>query len=177
MSAISSKEKNMLLIGLAVALYGIAALCYKAQMPNWKKEQKIHQTAEKKLTEEKALIAARETWKEEYETIREFMPVFPEEKDMRTHWLRLMDDTAQEEGLTITRRNPNNEVEVGDVCELAIDCKDWEGSLESLVHFLYALSTQEGAMLDVRQLYIKPTNKAGVLKGTFTLYCAYMRGN
>ena len=178
MSAISSKEKNMLLVGLIVVLYGIAAVCYKAQMPNWKSTQRVYQSAEKKLKDERALIAARETWKGEYETMRGFMPVFPYEKDMQTHWLRLMEDTARVEGLSINRRQAApKEIEVGDVCELPIDCKDWEGDLDSLVNFLYQLGTLEGSMLDMRQLYIKPTNKAGVLKGTFTLYSAYMRGN
>ena len=177
MSTISSKEKNMLLIALVVVLYGVAAVCYKAQMPNWKKVQKDYQSAEKKLHDERALIAARETWKNEYDTIREFMPVFPYEKDMKTHWLRLMENTAEACDFTINRKNPGNEIEVGNVEELPIDCKDWEGSLESLVTFLYDLSIQEGAMLDVRQLHVRPTNKAGVLKGTFTLYSAYMRGN
>lgn len=32
-------------------------------------------------------------------------------------------------------------------------------------------------MLDVRQLFIRPANRPGYLKGTFTLYCAYMRGD
>ena len=32
-------------------------------------------------------------------------------------------------------------------------------------------------MLDVRQLFIRPSNKPGLLKGAFTLYCAYMRGD
>ncbi|MCL1919694.1 MAG: hypothetical protein FWG50_01240 [Kiritimatiellaeota bacterium] len=178
MSTISSKEKNMLLIGAAVVLYGIAALCYKAQMPNWKKEQKIYQAAEKKLHDERALIAARERWKDEYDAVRVFMPVFPYEKDMRTHWLRLMDDITSAHELKTTRLNvPDKDTEVGDVSELPIDCKDWEGTLEALVNFLYDVSTQEGAMLDVRHLYIKPTTKAGILKGTFTLYSAYMRGN
>jgi len=177
MSTISSKEKNMLLIALVVVLYGVAAVCYKAQMPNWKKEQRIHQAAEKKLHDERALIAARETWKNEHDTIREFMPTFPYEKDMKTHWLRLVDDTARTTELTLNRRQSNNEIEVGNVEELPIDCRDWEGSLESLVTFLYDLSTQEDAMMDVRQLHIRPINKPGALKGTFTLYCAYMRGN
>ena len=177
MSAISFKEKNMLMIALVVILYGVAAVCYKAQMPNWTKERKLQQSAEKKLKDERALIAARATWEDEYETMREFMPVFPYEKDMDTHWLRLMEDTARAEGMSITRRQSTKELEVGDVYELPIDCKDWEGSLDSLVNFLYQLGTQEGTMLDVRQLYIKPTNKTGILKGTFTLYSAYMRGN
>jgi len=87
-----------------------------------------------------------------------------------------MDSVATRNGFTIARRQTGKEAEVGDVYELPIDCKDWEGSLESLVKFLYDLN-REGAMLDVRQLYVRPSNKPGYLKGTFTLYCAYMRGD
>jgi len=177
MSTISSKEKNMLLVGVTVVLYGVAALCYKAQMPKWKATQKRYATAETKLKDERALIAAREDWKSEYETMRGLMPSFPYDKDMNTYWQRVMETSAKEEQVSINRQQAKDEVEVGDVYEMPIDCKDWEASLESLVRFLYLLSIQEGAMMDVRQLYIKPTNKPGILKGTFTLYCAYMKDN
>jgi len=179
MSTISSKEKNMLLIGAVVVLYGIAAVCYKTQMPNWKKEQKIYQSAEKKLQDERALIAARETWKDEYETVRELMPVFPYDKDVDTHWLRIIGAVASEKGLgTPQNFQPSKEAEVGDVYELPIDCKTWEGSLDSLVTFLYELGTQENAMMDVRKLFIQTVNnKPGTLRGSFTLYSAYMRSH
>ncbi len=176
MSAVSSREKNMLLVTVVVVLYAAAGLSFKKQVANWKAEQRIYATAQKKLLEEKALIAAREEWKARYEEVRDLMPVFPYDKDVDTHWLNVMDSTATRNGLTISRRQANKEAEVGDVYELPIDCKDWEGTLEALVKFLYDLN-KEGAMLDVRQLYIRPSNKPGFLKGTFTLYCAYMRGD
>ena len=64
---------------------------------------------------------------------------------------------------------------VGDVFEIAIECKEWEGSLDALVHFLYDLESA-GVMLDMRQMFMRPhpTNR-GLLRGTFTLHCAYMR--
>jgi len=175
MSAVSSREKNMMLIAMVAILYGVAALCYKKQAQNWKVAQRVYVTAQKKLQEENALIAAKDEWTAKYAQMRDLMPVFPYEKDVDTHWLNIMDSAATRNGLTIARRQTSKEVEVGDVYELPIDCKDWEGTLESLVKFLYDLH-QEGAMLDVRQLYIRPSNKPGLLKGTFTLYCAYMRG-
>jgi len=174
MSAVSSREKNMLLIAVVVVLYAAAALSYKKQAANWKAAQRIYATAQKKLAEENALIAAKEEWSAKYEQMRDLMPVFPREKDVDTHWLNVMDSLATRNGFTIARRQTNKEAEVGDVFELPIDCKDWEGTLESLVKFLYDLH-REGAMLDVRQLYIRQSNKPGYLKGTFTLYCAYMR--
>ena len=177
MSVISSKEKNILLIGLVVILYGVAAMCYKVQMPKWTREGKIHQTAEQKLKDERALIAARTDWQDQYTEVSQFMPVFPYERDIATHWQRVMRDTADANALTIKASQSIKELEVGDVYELPIECKAWEGSLDSLVHFLHELSTQEGAMMDVRQLFIKPTKIPGSLTGSFTLYCAYMRSN
>ena len=175
MNAVTPKEKNMLLVTVVIVLYAFAALSFKKQIQNWKVAQRVYATAQKEFLEEKALIAAREEWAARYEQVRELMPIFPRDKDVDTHWLNLMDSAATRNGLSIARRQTNKEVEVGDVYELPIDCKDWEGTLESLVKFLYDLN-QEGAMLDVRQLYVRPSSKQGLLKGSFTLYCAYMRG-
>ena len=176
MSAVTSREKTMLLVAVVVVLYAAAALSFKKQSTNWKASQRLYASAQKKLLEERELIAAKDEWTTKYEQLRGLMPVFPYDKDVDTHWLNIMDSTATRNGFTIARRQTSKEVEVGDVYELPIDCKDWEGTLESLVKFLYDLH-QEGAMLDVRQLFIRPSNKPGYLKGTFTLYCAYMRGD
>lgn len=166
----------MLLVAVTLVLYAFAALSAKKQIANWKVAQRVYATAQKKLQEENALIAARDEWTARYDKVRELMPIFPREKDVDTHWLNVMDSAATRNGLAIARRQTSKETQVGDVYELPIDCKDWEGSLESLVKFLYDLN-KEGAMLDVRQLFARPSNKPGFLKGTFTLYCAYMRGD
>ena len=176
MSTVTSKERTLLLVTVVVVLYGAAALSFKKQSANWKAAARIYATTQKKVQEERALIGAKDEWFAKYEHMRELMPVFPYDKDVDTHWLNIMDSTATRHGFTIARRQTSKEVEVGDVYELPIDCKDWEGSLESLVKFLYDLN-KEGAMLDVRQLFVRPSNKPGYLKGTFTLYCAYMRGD
>ena len=58
---------------------------------------------------------------------------------------------------------------------MTLDCKEWEGSLEALVHFLYDLESK-GVMLDMRSMYIKPNPADRThLKGSFVIYCAYMR--
>lgn len=175
MIAISSKEKNLLLIIVVVIMYGATALSYKPQMLNLTIAKRNYDRESKKLNDERALIAARNDWNERYEKMRAMMPPFPYDKDVVTYWLSMMDTAAEKEGLVISKRQANKEVEVGDVFELPLDCKDWEGTLEQLVKFLYDLD-QKGAMLDMRQLYIKPAAKPGFLKGSFTLYCAYMRG-
>ena len=131
MNAVSPREQNMLMVTVVIVLYAFAALSFKKQVANWKAAQRVYATAQKELQEENALIAARADWAARYEQVRELMPVFPRDKDVDTHWLNLMDQAATKDGLTIARRQTNKEAEVGDVFELPIDCKDWEGTSSS----------------------------------------------
>lgn len=177
MSNVSSREKTMLLVAVVAVLYAIAGLSYKKQVANWKRAERIYDTAQKKVAEERALIAARDEWTARYETMRGLMPVFPYDQDVATYWMSLMESAATRNSLTLSRRQAGKEEEVGDVYELPIDCKGWEGTLESLVKFLYDLQ-KEGAMLDVRQLFVQPiSGRPGFLRGSFILTCAYMRGD
>ncbi|MDD2597843.1 MAG: hypothetical protein PHO37_01275 [Kiritimatiellae bacterium] len=176
MSAVTSKEKNMLIVTAVVVLYAVAAFFYKDQRASWDRQERIYTTAKLKYAEECDLIAAKEEWNEKYTQMCSLMPVFPYDKDVDTHWLNMMDTVASQKSLSISRRQTGKEEEVGDVYELPIDCKNWDGTLESLVTFLYGLR-QEGAMVEVRQLYIRPGTAPGFLKGTFSLHCAYMRGD
>ena len=96
-------------------------------------------------------------------------------------WIGTEVAIASESGLSIIRRQAGEERQEGDVYELPIECKEWEGSLESLVKFLYAVHA-EGAMLDVRKLFIRPGSSAAGkaatgLRGSFTLFCAYLRSD
>ena len=75
----------------------------------------------------------------------------------------------------ILKRQVGEEEKHGDVYELPIDCRDWEATLDSLTHFLFDLQA-ENAMLDVRQLLIRPNKDASKLRGRFLLNCAYTRG-
>ncbi len=175
MSTVTSKEKNMLMLTLVLVLYAVAAFCYKDQRANWTKQERIYTNAKEKYAEECALIAARDEWNASYLKLRSLMPVFPYDKDVDTHWLNIMDTVASENSLSISRRQTGKEEEVGDVFELPIDCKNWSGTLESLVTFLYGLR-KEGAMVEVRQLFVRPAATPGFLQGTFSLHCAYMRG-
>lgn len=174
MSGITAKEKNMLLVIIVLVLYAVAALFYRKQKVEWTKQANVLKNARRKYARERALIAATSEWDEKYTTMRSLMPVFPYEQDVATHWLNLMDTVASQNKLSISRRQIGKEEEVGDVFELPLECKNWEGTLESLVRFLYGLH-KEGAMLDVRQLFMRSAGQPGYLKGTFSLYCAYMR--
>lgn len=128
------------------------------------------------LTTRKAAIRSIDALYERYEATCDAMPSFPEGSAVDTHWLPMMDNAAKENNIKIAQRSIKGEEAFGDVTELTIECRDWEGRLDALVWFLYDLETRKDAMMDFRALTIKPSSKnPGILQGSFTLNCAYMR--
>jgi hypothetical protein len=108
------------------------------------------------------------------DNIRQQLPRYPIGQDVTAELLKTLERTAQSHNLSLLRREPDKEKSVGDLYEVSISCS-WEGELDALVHFLYALQVQ-GAMLDIRQLTITPGQGGpGRLKGNFTVDCAYSR--
>lgn len=168
-------DKSKLFILMAMACCAGAVMLYKPQMEKIGIERKKYEVALAKIRAEDQLIADRKKWEERYEKSSALMPSFQSDQDVDTHWLMLMDSIAASNHVQIIKRQSNKEVEVGDVYEFPIDCKEWEATLKSMVDFLWALNA-EGAMLDVRHLFIRPiNNKPGYLRGQFMLNCAYMR--
>lgn len=125
---------------------------------------------------ERVLIELGPQWRARYDQVRDQMPVFEPGRQVDTFWLSRMDALADQFGVRIIRRQVGREELVGDVYEFSIECREWEGTLDAFVHFMHAMQT-EGAMLDVRDLLIRPhPSVPGLLRGSFTLFCAYMRG-
>lgn len=102
------------------------------------------------------------------------IPVYPAELDVSADLLRQIEAMASQNQLTLTRREPEKERSVGNLTEVSIHAS-WEGGLDPLTRFLYAVQTH-GAMFDIRQLTINPPKGSNaVLSGTFTVDCAYTR--
>ncbi len=171
----SGREKAIGAITLVVLLFGVLGLLAKGRLDTWRSKRLAYRQACITLDQARKLITQRALWQQNYEGVRELMPVFPADKPVDTYWLGVMDTAARSNGLNILKAQATSEQLVGDVYEMAIECKEWEGSLDALVHFLYGLEST-GVMLDIRQLFIRP-NPAdhSRLKGNFVLFCAYMR--
>ncbi len=125
---------------------------------------------------QKELIAAKPDWAARYDAVKDQMPVFEPGRPVDTYWLNKMDNAANKNNVRIRNRQAKAETVISDVSEFPIEVRDWEATLESMLSFMIDLQS-EGAMLDVRELRVSPiANRQGYLKGSFTLYCAYMRG-
>ncbi len=175
---VSDREKVLSVVTLVVLLYGILFVFFNGCNGKGGQKAKIaairaQRTERESLyAEYRGLIAQNQVWSEAYAKDADLMPVFEPGRQVQTYWLGVLDRIASSNELSIIRRQVGEERQLGDVYELPIECKEWEGSLESLTRFLYDVHA-EGAMLDVRKLFIRPGPRG--LRGSFTLFCAFLR--
>ncbi len=171
-----NREKALAATLVMVALYAVAAgVWFFHSQTAWSRAKKQYLKAVDAYERECKLINERNKWTEAYEAEKAAMPTFASGKATDTTWLKLMDTLAEKHHIAISQRQSGKEVESGDVLELPIDVKNWEGSLESLVKFMHELENTSDGMFDIRSLNFKPSSKKGYLKGSFVLTCAYMR--
>ena len=172
---ISSREKAMVALTLLAVLYGSLGLTLRGRLERLRQMRGTLREQQTLLADREALVAQRASWEAQYATLQDLMPVFDPARRVDTYWLGIMDRLAAKNSFSIIKPQIGEEKLAGDVYEMPVDCKDWEGSLEGLVGFLYDLQA-EGAMLDVRAMFIRPVpNKPALLRGSFTLFCAYLR--
>lgn len=170
---ITSRETTLAVATLVVALFGGTAILGKPKVEEWKEIRKKEKQVREDIALDRRLIDQRADWTKRFEDISAELPSFARKEKIDVHWMSVMNRLASATSLRILRQEPGDEQDLGDVFEFSIDCKDWEGLLEAIVRFLHALHA-EGAMFDVRYLWIKPKAK-DLLRGHFTLYCAYTR--
>ena len=169
----SRREAVLLFVTVAAALFGVTAIMARPRIDDWRALRRQREQTLYEIDLDRQLISQRDRWAGHLDELSRLLPQFPPDKKMDIHWLSVMDSAANSRGLRITKRQVGEEQQQGDVYELAIECREWEGTLDGMVRFLADLQS-EGAMLDVRQLLVKPKPEGG-LRGRFTLYCAYTR--
>ena len=135
-----------------------------------KRDKQAATTAD--LATERRMMDQKGVWQAKIAESLKSLTAYPDAQDVTADMLIKVEGLANQNTLTLTRREPQKEKRHGDIGTLDIKC-NWEGTLESLIRFLFALQQDHG-MLDVSQLYIKAENK-GALKGTFTINCSYVR--
>jgi len=110
----------------------------------------------------------------ELNVLREKLPRHSMDAHVTAELLKTIEQTATEHGLMLIKRDPGKERNLGDLYEVSITCT-WEGDLNALVHFLYAIQSK-GIIMDIQLLQVQPKQgQVDVLKGRFTIDCAYIR--
>lgn len=170
------KEKAMMAVVAVVALYAVAVgVWFLSAESAWKRAAKVYGKECDRFEQEEKLISEKRKWNDLYDREKAAMPTFEAGKATDTVWLRKVEDLARTNLVLITSIDSGKEVEAGDVLELPIEVKSWEGSLQALVKFMHALENSTDGMFDVKEISLRPSQKKGYLKGSLSITCAYMR--
>ncbi len=171
---LTPRETRLGFITLLAVLGGLSFWIIGPKHKEWRSNQEeIALLLRRQLTAQR-LIDQSDDLQLRLSELREHLPQHPAGADVTAQILRNLQQFADQHGVLLLRREPEPERSIGDLYELAITCT-WEGSLEALVRFLYALQTQ-GAIVNVRQLTITPVQGAPEkLRGALTVDYAYSR--
>jgi len=172
----SLREKAVMATFGVIAFYAVAVVLWFVSAESaWKKSFRNYAKAKETLQKECKLISEKRQWEDAYETEKSMMPTFEAGKATDTTWLRRLDALAVSNLVVITGSKAGNEREAGEVLELPIEVRGWEGSLQGLVQLMHQLENSNDGMFDITEIAFKPSNKKGYLRGNFVLNCAYMR--
>ncbi len=172
--SLSTRELSLGWITMVTILLGATYYFGQPMTQEWKNSLRARDALDQRQRDAERLLRGRSGIDERLAELRKQLPQYPQGQDVTAEQMRTLDRTAQQNNLVLLRREPEKERNIGDLYELSINCT-WEGDLDAVVRFLYALQTQ-GAILDVRQLTMSPgQGGAGRLKGNFTVDCAYAR--
>ena len=169
------KEKALLCVLGMVGLYVVAILMwFMGQQDAWAASKDKYEKARKRYEAECELIGEKQKWTDAYEREKESVRKFAEGKSTGTTWSRKLEEIAIKHHIQMDTQ-PGTEIEAGDMLEMPMSVKKWDGALVSLVDFLHELENTDEGMFDEKSLTIR-SSKDGYLKGTMELTCAYMRG-
>ncbi len=158
----------------AVALGGVTYALAAARMGDWRELRRARTQLEQRQAAVGRLLRQKDNIDQRLEALRGQLARFPSGQDVTADLLLSLERMAREQGLNLSRREPEKERSVGDLYEVAINCT-WEADLEALVRFLYALQ-QQRVILNIRQLTVTPVpGRPGTLRGSFALDCAFSR--
>lgn len=168
----SSRELMLLGVTGLVALFGVSYLLAVPRIKEWSVLREKREESDRRIGLTRRLIEQAPAWDSKLQELRRKLPRYAPERDVTADLLIRIEKLSSASGLVLASRDLDKETRSADMYELAANCK-WEGKLEPLVRFLFALQ-QEDAILDVSQLSVAPNEKR-VLKGSFTVYCSYSR--
>ncbi|HIE10408.1 MAG TPA: hypothetical protein EYP62_02225 [Kiritimatiellae bacterium] len=173
---ITRREMVLGWLTLVVVLAGISFWWGSATLEEWKKTRSRIMEGRKRIEWIERSIRRRPQLERRFAELSRQLPRYELGQDVTAEILKNLERMARRHGFQLLRREPEKEKDLGDLFQVAVNCS-WQGSLESLVHFLYDIQTS-GAMFDIDQLTVSPAQGGpGELKGTLKLVVAYTRGS
>ena len=171
---LSSREVGLGITTGALLLFGLTFLVGAPKIKVWQERIETQKAQAQRIEVAKRLVGDRARWDERLVNLHTRLTRYPVAMDVTADYLKILERVAKDNNITLVKRRPKKEKPQGDCYEMPIDCT-WEGDLNSLVHFLYALD-QENVTMDMENLSVKlVAGGKERLKGNFTLMCIYTR--
>jgi len=170
-------SKRETIIGILTLFTVLFVLTYWFGSPmiekqKWMKDEKARLEHQIKLN--RKMIAEQHKWTGRLQELQAQLPVYDQRASVKGDILKLIQNMARDNGLTLKGSRSDREKSVGDLQEMSVIC-DWEGELDALVHFLYAIH-EKGLRFDVEEISVRPDAKrAGMLGGKLIIDCAFRR--
>ncbi|NCD33434.1 MAG: hypothetical protein EOL87_08475 [Spartobacteria bacterium] len=171
---ISARELILLGLTITVLLLGGTYWWGEPQVKKMQEDRQLLSMLQQTREHAQHLLSRRKSYEDKLNAFRDVLPKHAMDARVTAELLRLLEKTAREQQLVLLKREPEEEKQLGEIYETAVDCT-WEGSLEAIVRFMYTMQSQ-GAVLDVSYITMVPTpNQVDLLKGRFTVDFAYRR--
>jgi len=171
---LSSRELGLGIATGLLLLFGLTFLVIVPKIKVWRERIDTQKTQARRIEVLERLVGDRALWDKRMADLRTRLSRYPSAMDVTADYLKILERVAKENNVTLVQRKPQKEKRQGDCYEMPIDCT-WEGDLNGLVRFLYALD-QESVTMDMEDLSISlVAGGKGRLKGNFTLMCIYTR--
>lgn len=172
---LSAREWRLLWLTLTAALAAATWAVADGRLRAWRELGDRRRALEQRRGIAERYLRREPELQRELEALRQALPRYADKEPVASELLGRIGAMETGSGLRLLSKDPRPERVVEDLCETTIQCQ-WEGDLDSLVKFLYAVLSQ-GAMMDVRQLTVQRADeKTDRLRGALTLGYAYVRG-
>ncbi|MCX6991759.1 MAG: hypothetical protein NT011_01305 [Kiritimatiellaeota bacterium] len=171
---LSSREVGLGITTGVLLLFGLTFLVGASKIKVWQERIETQKAQVRRIEVSKRLVGDRARWDKRLADLHTRLSRYPVTMDVTADYLKILGRVAKDNSITLVQIKPQKEKPQGDCYEMPVDCT-WEGDLNGLVHFLYALE-QENVTMDMEDLSVSlVAGGKGRLKGNFTLMCIYTR--
>ncbi len=175
---LSAREMILALATAGVLVVAGTWLWSEARFDSLKEVRQQRERQRQIVQRSQQLLSREDEWRERLASIHQQLPRYGVEERVSATLMQMMESKASSANLSLLRATPERERQAGELYEISINYR-WEGDLESLVKYLYAMQT-ERVNLDFRQLSVSPSSDRGQglrLQGNFIVDIAYTRGD